>query len=747
MRNYNETSVPHINPALSIVNINSEKNLASVEGQFKEIFCDYDVLTDVLSNINGMNSFYDIEAIYRDTYGEPVVINFINTLLSENIITLCEHTTLHDSPLRVGVLGKGNLKSAIINQFREYFAYIDDVNDDNLFQNIRNYDVCVLTPANLTNVQLCDINRFMLKHNKPYIVFGYTGDRFVIGPFVFPWVTECYECHLTHRLAAINSNDEENITINNIYQLKMFADISDDYDTTNIKYLLRAVADDINKMTKNNSIFNFVNKEIYVNEFEFNKFTEKKFTPITDCLSCHGKNKNYIPYTENSKPHKIISFAERDNIKYQVGGFRSVSMEDTEKLVSNTLHKMGIGIKIIRVQTIPYSHIIHVYDSVLETTHKNNTPYFFDRQVSHGKGINEKQAYFSAAFEIFERLSSRYYGELPLIRGTINEVGNDAINLDVFANQIINPFTPYEPYNKDVPVDWVWGQSLITGENKLIPASMVFLSKTIFKGQFFSNTSSGLSAGSTLEDAMLQGLFELIEHDAWIIGQANPLRMPLIDIHSSKNSALLNAVSEIEKMGLKVVSRNYTNDMGIAVVRTWIINPNNYSDYASCGFGASISPELALERSFTEAIQSATHAQNEEITEYSRKNTDDLLFGRYSIYSMYYLRQKDMDTSHETNVISISELPEYTPSSVRDALNYTISRIRNTLPECDILFVDLTREAIGIPVVKMLIVGDVQRINEPIVAASSRMFDFGKKMGYSDTIPKIEELYMGPHPH
>ena len=319
--------------------------------------------------------------------------------------------------------------------------------------------------------------------------------------------------------------------------------------------------------------------------------------------------------------------------------------------------------------------------------------------------------------------------------------------MDVFANQIINPFTPYEPYNKDVPVDWVWGQSLITGENKLIPASMVFLSKTIFKGQFFSNTSSGLSAGSTLEDAMLQGLFELIEHDAWIIGQANPLRMPLIDIHSSKNSALLNAVSEIEKMGLKVVSRNYTNDMGIAVVRTWIINPNNYSDYASCGFGASISPELALERSFTEAIQSATHVQNEEITEYSRKNTDDLLFGRYSIYSMYYLRQKDMDTSHETNAISISELPEYTPSSVRDALNYTISRIRNTLPECDILFVDLTREAIGIPAVKMLIVGDVQRINEPIVAASSRMFDFGKKMGYSDTVPKIEELYMGPHPH
>lgn len=746
MRNYEKKSVPFVNSGLSLSKINNEMIVASIDGQLKEIFCDYDVLNDVLSNINGMNTFSDLEAIYSKMYGEDVVICFLNTLLEENLIDIIRENK-EASKLHVGIIGEGYLYSAVVTRFAKRFSSVSGLKPSELEKNIDNYDVFTLISSNLTNQIICDVNNIMLKHHKPYIMFGYTGNKFVIGPFVFPWVTECYECHLTHRLAAIIGNEEEKcITMSNILSLKSFTDIPVDFDTSKISVLIDAVSEDISKLSYKTATFAYVGKEVYIdNNLDIINISEKRFSPTTDCAACHGKNKNYSKVIVPPKDNGYIK--ECDNIKYQFGGFRSVSLEDTEKLVSNTLSKMGIGIKIVRVNNNPYSHIIPVYDSILETTHKNNTPYFFEKQVSHGKGINEKQAYFSAAFEIFERLSSRYYGEIPLIRSTINEVGTKAISLDVFSKQIFNHNTPYEPYSKDVPVDWVWGKSLISGEDKLIPASMVFLTKTVFRGDFFPNSSSGLSAGSTLEDAMLQGLFELIEHDAWIIGQANPTKLPLIDIHSSKNTALLDAVCKIEQMGLKVISRNYTNDIGITAIRTWILNPNNYSDYASCGFGASISPELALERSITEAIQAATHLPGEEITEYSRKNAQDLLFGRYSIYSMHYLQQKDMNTFSDSMCMNLSDLPSYDPSSVQDALDYTISQIRNALPDADVLFVDLTREAIGIPAVKMFIVGDVQRISDPIVALSNRMFDFGETMGYSTRKPQIEDLYMGPHPH
>ena len=74
-------------------------------------------------------------------------------------------------------------------------------------------------------------------------------------------------------------------------------------------------------------------------------------------------------------------------------------------------------------------------------------------------------------------------------------------------------------------------------------------------------------------------------------------------------------------------------------------------------------------------------------------------------------------------------------------------RIRKAVPNCDVVFVNLTREAFGIPAVRVIITGDIQRLSMPLVTVSKRMYEFQRKMGYSEKVPAYEELYMGNYPH
>lgn len=173
------------------------------------------------------------------------------------------------------------------------------------------------------------------------------------------------------------------------------------------------------------------------------------------------------------------------------------------------------------------------------------------------------------------------------------------------TDNIKNKNTDFDVFSEDMDVDWVIATSLSEETPILIPASMTFLTSTYFKGNFMPASSTGLAAGGTLKDAILQGIYEILEHDAWMIGQANTIKLPLVDIATSKNEDLKRKIDKIEQLGYKVVVRDYTNDIGIPVFRAWIVSLDDYTAYAFNGFGASYDPEIALERAITEAVQSA----------------------------------------------------------------------------------------------------------------------------------------------
>ena len=188
-----------------------------------------------------------------------------------------------------------------------------------------------------------------------------------------------------------------------------------------------------------------------------------------------------------------------------------------------------------------------------------------------------------------------------------------------------------------------------------------------------------------------------------------------------------------------------TNDIGVPVIRAWISNQSNHTAYATSGFGASVSPELALERAVTEAVQSAVKQPLAPTVSYAAPSMDDLVYNRNSLYGLYYFQQKDIKPSKEKQNMSKYIVPEY--ETVKEILDDVVSRVKKAIPNCDIVFVNLTREKIGIPVVRVIITGDIQRLSLPLITISKRLYDFQRNMGYSDKVPEYEELYMGPYPH
>lgn len=447
-------------------------------------------------------------------------------MLKENIIDIKFDQQYEVRKPTVCIIGAGKLLDLSISVLKEELNIIKNLTLEEYLKSPEdNVDTILVIPDESDYKDIIRLNSILVKKEIPFFMMYFDGKRLRLGPYVFPWKTPCMECHLTHHLRILNLTLDKKINMKNLHNLKFSYELPSEFHQYQIKFLAKQVTSEIMKIFDSKKDFNFIKTEKPMLPGKYDADLIKNYQPILDCLCCHGMNKSFkvinsvrdLEY-EKEKKELIIGI---NPIRYNNGGYRCKTTEETENFINKTINDIGIEILIEAINDNPFFDIVPVYDAVLNNKNNHKLPYFLDSQLSHGKGLTTIQAKFSATFELFERLSARYFGEKKIIRASTSEIGNYAIDLDSFVNQIYNSNTSYEKYTKDTVIDWVWGKSLITGEAKLIPASMVFLSPAVFRGILFNNTSSGLSAGVTVEDAILQGLFELVEHDAWLIGQSN----------------------------------------------------------------------------------------------------------------------------------------------------------------------------------------------------------------------------------
>ena len=219
-----------------------------------------------------------------------------------------------------------------------------------------------------------------------------------------------------------------------------------------------------------------------------------------------------------------------------------------------------------------------------------------------GKGATPAQAEASAVMELAERFSFFSFSHHPanFIVDTHAHLKDRAISHDMIVRSVHDESDDLalalDIYDQ-LPMRWVKGYNLTRREPVLIP----------FDWFFAINEFNGPSAGNCREEAILQGICEVVERHVSSIISRSRISCPAIRPDSAADAAVVDMMAKYRKTGIRFFLSDFTLDMGIPTVAMLAYDPATFPKLSEIVWtaGTTPDPEKALSRTMTEVAQLA----------------------------------------------------------------------------------------------------------------------------------------------
>ncbi len=312
--------------------------------------------------------------------------------------------------------------------------------------------------------------------------------------------------------------------------------------------------------------------------------------------------------------------------------------------------------------------------------------------TQQGKGLTAAAARVSALMEGLETYSAEHL-TLAVKRSSYRALAKRDRVVDVRRLA-----RPRRKLALDEPWRWVEGWDLVAGAPGGVPEQAVTLDTTFVSPPVFDISSNGLASGNVLVEAVLHGLCEVIERDAeaaW--RRAGGDRRLVLD--SITDPACRALIDRVVRTGARVFVWDLASDCGVCAIGCSIVEDPREVAWRPLGvyqgFGAHLVPAIAIARAVTEAAQT-------RLT-YIAGARDDF-------FPFDYERATDPELVGElwhsaaapcAEPVAYDDLPRIAAASLGDALAKLVAR----LPGEQVIAVDLTHPALGVPVVKMIVPG------------------------------------------
>lgn len=363
------------------------------------------------------------------------------------------------------------------------------------------------------------------------------------------------------------------------------------------------------------------------------------------------------------------------------------------------------------------------------------------RQGSGGKGKSEIQAKVSALCEGIERYSGQLLGGETRVNRSFEEwLDGEAVHPNAVMRYSPQQYRDREVWNsrkslfnsvpeplEDTrPIDWTPLWSLSSQRVKYLPTQLLYFSapETGKNGaRFAMSCSNGGAAGNTIEEAILQGLLELIERDAVAIWWYNRLHKPGVAVESFGGSYLPDLADHYRRCYRRQAwALDLTSDLGIPVFVALSKVEGASEQAIHLGFGCHLDARIALERAFSEMTQMMAFAQ------YLESNGAAAL--------------NDPDTVNWLRSATVENQPYLVPDAGQPSSNLMTHRVQHSgdllqdVDHCraileaqgmEVLVLDQTRAEIGMPVVKVVVPGLRHWWAR---FAPGRLYDVPVKMGW-----------------
>jgi putative methanogenesis marker protein 1 len=316
-------------------------------------------------------------------------------------------------------------------------------------------------------------------------------------------------------------------------------------------------------------------------------------------------------------------------------------------------------------------------------------------KTSHtGKGVSPIQAQVSITMEAIERYCSEFreeYGD-KLVRGKFALLKKNSNVLDPRA-LILSRASNYNP---DKEIDWVWGHDLSKDEEILVPACAVYHPFHQDGTFLFSTHTNGIAAGNTYEEAIIHGLAELIERDAWSIARySHAFNDALFMEDEPENRFIIDVLEKFEAADIEIVTKDLTTDIKVPVVAAFSRDLVYRQMVPIDGFGAHLDPRVALVRALLEiATTRALFLQKYGLNGLCETAPLYLQGEGYADDPRFY--------AHEQK--NLRELDRGYSDDILEDVRTMIARLSASGLDC-VIAVDLRREDIGMPTVRMIVPG------------------------------------------
>lgn len=219
-----------------------------------------------------------------------------------------------------------------------------------------------------------------------------------------------------------------------------------------------------------------------------------------------------------------------------------------------------------------------------------------------GKGGTPKQSEASAVMELAERFSFFSFCKNPenFFTAQYSEVGEKAIPLEQIALSVHDDGPDLEKALEvfsRIPLKWTWAYNMTRQEPVLIP----------FNWFFAINEFNGPSAGNCVEEAVSQGICEIVERHVSSLVSRNRLMVPGLNLASAKDEVVGEMLRKYAKAGVKLYASDFSLDTGIPSVGVLAYDPATFPEKSEIVWtaGTTPSPEKALSRAMTEVAQLA----------------------------------------------------------------------------------------------------------------------------------------------
>jgi ribosomal protein S12 methylthiotransferase accessory factor len=341
---------------------------------------------------------------------------------------------------------------------------------------------------------------------------------------------------------------------------------------------------------------------------------------------------------------------------------------------------------------------------------------------SHGKGLTAAQARTGALCEALERYSGVFRGDEPLVRAAFRDLGEEAVHPNACLGISERQYREREEWNRDAPpllwipepfdelqdTAWVPSWSLTEERKRYVPAAFCYYGYRRGGIDFSPADSNGAAAGTCLEDAVLQGLLELIERDAAGIWWYGRVKHPAVSPETPFVQAMMR---EYAARGRRLWLLDLTTDLGIPVCAA--VSMGADAESLHCGFGAHLDPAIAVTRAVTEANQLLAVPKKSRL--YRSELTDWSFLEPHGARELSTVTMPSDDL--KTDVLACVE----------------ILRRRGL----EVIVVDQTREEVGLPVVKVVVPG--LRHFRPRFAPG-RLYEVPSRLGWVERPLREETL-------